>query len=90
MEFYLDEMFGTYCQKGDLEGLPIDIIERMVMYQHFQTGRADTSVFEKGRCAYSSRGGVDWCRTPEGANFWYNVLVEEDFSLYFKKYPRRG
>lgn len=84
----------SYLPKGDLTNFPKEIIAKLLEHQKNQTGKVDISVFEKNRMADLSGGGIFWANTPEGINFWNDILLNECFSTYFQRYPqdtfRRG
>ena len=74
---------------GDLEGYPIEIVQKMVDYQIKQTNKADVKVFIHTKNA-GLKGGFDWKKTVEGFDFWNDVLHHENFDLFFGKYPKEG
>lgn len=46
-------------------------------------------VFDKNNAAGKSSGGFTWESTPEGQDFWREVLCRNDaFDLFFEKYPK--
>lgn len=68
---------------GKLEGFPIEIVQRMVDYQ----ANPDVSVFQKRLGASSISGGFTWAMSPEGSDFWGDVIVNKQFNKFFEKYP---
>ena len=58
--------------KGQLEGVPNDIVERMMDCQEEQGNNRDASVFEKFGISSDVRGGFDWVDTKED-NIWGEV-----------------
>lgn len=73
-------------QQGDLENIPIEIIERMLEYQVEQGNPRDVTVFQNSAYKNKQFGGFDWTSTPEGADFWQTVLIEEKFDLFFDRH----
>lgn len=69
--------------KGQLEGFPKEIVEKMLDYQHRQGNKKNISIFENN----VSKGFI-WDETEEGYEFWEQVIKKEDFYVFFKKYPR--
>ena len=68
---------------GKLEGFPIEIVQRMVDYQ----ANPDVSVFQKRLGASSISGGFTWAMSPEGSDFWGDIIVNKQFNKFFEKYP---
>lgn len=76
---------GDYVPKGEIEGFPIEVVEKMVKYQIEEDGGFDIDGFEEDRM-----GGFTWKRTPEGKKFWGEVIINKNFDLFFSKYPKEG
>lgn len=72
--------------KGDIEGFPIEVVEKMLSYQQRQKGYSCVSIFCKSRG--DGNEGFDWYNTPEGFTFWEGVILNRNFDLFFKKYPK--
>lgn len=68
--------------------LPVEIQEKMLERQEEQTGKRDTSVFEKNIQAYDSIGGFTWNDTIEGVIFWGDVIFCEKLDVFYGKYPK--
>ena len=79
----------SYSPKGELEGFPKEIIARMLECQEEQGNPRDISVFERDRTAGQYVGGFARYETKEGNRFWYDVVNNKDFNLFFKKYPKQ-
>lgn len=60
--------------KGQIEGYPIEIVERMVFNQVAQKNQEDVSVFQVKVDANKANGGFNWKETPEGTGFWAKVI----------------
>lgn len=74
---------------GDIKDFPIEIAQKMVDYQVEQGNAPDVVTFQRNCFMSKDYGGVDWDKTDEGTDFWYNVIDLNDFELYFKKYPKK-
>ena len=68
---------------GELEGFPIEIAQKMVNYQ----ANPDVSVFQKCLDINHTLGGFTWAMSPEGSNFWNDVIINKKFNKFFEKYP---
>lgn len=77
-----------YKPKGELKGIPLEIIEKMLFYQEKQNSKQDLKVFEENITTGKKKGGFTWEDTPEGFSFWKWVLVDREFYEFFLKYPR--
>lgn len=73
---------------GDLENFPIEVVEKMLQEQYKQVGKINISVFQNYKRSDIQRGGFHWENTIEGHGFWYSVIVEEKFDVFFKYYPK--
>ena len=68
---------------GDLEGFPIEVVQKMLEEQVRQGYKANLTMFQEGR-----DDGFSWLDSPEGVDFWGRIIYEKNFDLFFKKYPR--
>lgn len=75
--------------KGQLEGFPTEIVEKMLYYQVEQGNKRDVTMFESKRCADKYSGGFQWEDTPERYDFWYNIITNKNFDLFFSHYPKQ-
>ena len=75
--------------KGEIKGFPEEVVAMMMKMQEWQTGERDITVFENDSCAPKISGGFDWADTPDGFDFWPQVIVYEDFDRFFKSYPHQ-
>lgn len=73
---------------GELENFPIEVVEKMLERQYEQVNKIDISVFQKYSRSDIQRGGFHWADTIEGHGFWYSVINEEKFDIFFKYYPK--
>jgi len=78
-----------YEQKGDLVGIPLEVISKMLQRQYEQTGKWDVEVFEKDITDDDRFGGFDWDDTIEKWPFWSETLIEKNFTDFFTRYPER-
>ena len=78
----------NYVPKGELEGFPIEVINKMLERQYEQTGEKDVSVFEIMPINDKPDGGFNWSDTKEGFSFWNDVIDDKDWDIFFKLYPK--
>lgn len=69
--------------------VPQEIVELMLQRQVEQGHLRDITVFQKDYSADKSTGGFTWEYTPEKGNFWNKVLSNQDFNIFFEKYPKK-
>ena len=85
-------MKGKTVEQSDLIGaikdFPIEVVQEMVNEQVRQGNKADVEVFQKRVYATRVCGGFDWDRSLVGLKFWMNVLLNERFDTFFKKYQK--
>lgn len=75
----------TYVPKGELKGIPNDIIKVMLQHQVEQGNPEDVTVFENSKNQGKIDGGFDWYKTPN-SNIWIDVLNKMDFKSFYKFY----
>lgn len=75
--------------KGDLEGFPKEVVNKMLDYQYEQTGKRDITVLEKNMESSTMCKVFDWGKTPEGYFFWGEVIVYRNFDVFFDRYPKK-
>jgi hypothetical protein len=73
---------------GKTEGFEIEIVQKMVEHQFAQTGKYDITVFQKLKSASKGLEGFNWILSPEGEDFWGQVILSKNFDLFFSKYPK--
>lgn len=97
------EWLLNYKPKGELVGIPIDIIDRMLDNQLAQGNPEDISVFENIRSAGSSTGGFNWSVSLErnllpkegmlsvysASSFWDKILDDKNFNVFYELYPKQ-
>jgi len=74
--------------ENKIANFPEEVKQKMLERQVEQGNKADITVFEKNEIALKKEDGFDWENTPEGEEFWDNVIIYEYFDLFFKKYPK--
>lgn len=77
-----------YIPKGELEGFPLEVIDKMIERQVEQNNEANVEVFEDENECNSLLGGFWWRKTIEGKSFWDKVILERKFDIFFEKYPK--
>lgn|SRR5574344_916969 len=75
---------------GDIEGFPIEVVQRMIECQVEQGNKADVSVFQNRKSCSGGSGGFEWCDTTERHDFWDKVILNRDFKIFFEKYPKEN
>lgn len=73
-----------YEPKGDLVGIPREVISVMLQNQYEQTGKWDVDMFKRTRW-----DGFSWNESNEGQVFWGEVLADKNFTPFFTRYPER-
>jgi len=83
---------NKYKPKGDLEGLPMEIIAIMLFEQVNQGNPLDVSVFESDRNSGSPNGGFTHRVTYLGNEFWKTVLDpamgDDGIHAFYDEYNR--
>ena len=74
--------------KKELEGFPTEVVEKMLERQVEQGNQRDVTVFEFAKRAGRGTKGFCWVETVEGQYFWEEVLENQNFELFFEKYPK--
>lgn len=69
----------------NIEGFPIEVVEKMLEKQQIQRGYTNITTLQDSVC-----GTFQWCNTSEGHDFWRKVILNKDFNLFFKKYPKKS
>lgn len=76
--------------KGQLEGFPKEVVEKMLERQVEQGNNWDFRVFEKERTWDKTHYGFNWEESVEGNSFWVDVISGKDFNRFFEKYPKKS
>lgn len=70
-----------------LEGFPIQVVELMLKRQVQQGNLENVCIFQNYSSADKSMNGFNWANTPEGGDFWTDVIHNHKFEVFFEKYP---
>lgn len=73
-------------KKDLIEGIkdfPIEVVEKMLEKMQEQRMSTDIKILQDTIC-----GAFQWDKTSEGYDFWKNVILYKNFSLFFEKYPK--
>ena len=70
-----------------VEGMPYAILNKMLDEQVRQGNEESIEPFVKNRLANKAEGGFNYTDTSDGYDFWIKVLEEENYELFFEKYP---
>ena len=85
-------MKGKTVEQSDLIGaikdFPIEVVQQMVNEQVRQGCNADVAVFQNSATMSCRYGGFTWGRTVRGEEFWYEVISNRRFKLFFQYYPK--
>lgn len=66
---------------GQIEGYPIEIVERMLYYQMEQGNQEDVEVFQNKVDSNLKSGGFNWSKSLEGIGFWSRVINGHIFDI---------
>ena len=72
--------------KGQIKGFPLEVISRMMDKQREQGEEPSHHVFVSNNCAGTVTGGFNWSETPEGGEFWNDVISNRYFDLFFERF----
>ena len=73
--------------ENKIKFLPKEIIDKMVERQVQQGNKPDVNVFNNYPAATYSDGGFDWCDSPEGDNFWSDIIEDMKLDKFYDLYP---
>ena len=69
---------------GEIKDFPIEVVQKMVDCQVEQWYKADVTAFQIGKIA-----GFLWRDSEDGQEFWESVILDMNFDVFFKKYPKK-
>lgn len=72
---------------GELSEFPLPIVQKMIEHQVMQGNPANVEVFQADPTTSRSDGGFEWEDSPEGWDFWDNVIEDMEFNVFFERYP---
>ena len=68
--------------------LPVEIQERMLDEQVRQGSPRNAEVFERDIKTDVFAGGFDWVESVEGYGFWAEIILNDNFAVFYEKYPK--
>ena len=74
--------------EGAIKGFPKEVVEKMLYNQVLQGNRRDVKNFEDNNSSTKPSGGFQWDKTEEGHKFWSDVILKENFDVFYNKYPK--
>ena len=74
---------------GKIQNFPIEVVEQMVKEQINQGNEPNVDLFARDKSALKSEGGFNWDCTRDGFRFWEKVIKEENFDIFFERYPHK-
>ena len=74
---------------GDIANFPIEVVEKMIEEQVAQGNCPNVEIFQKNVSADANDDGFTWGRTDDGEDFWLDIIDNDNFDLFFEKYPKR-
>lgn len=75
-------------EKNELEGFPREVIDLMLERQVEQGHPRNENVFRKNKEVTIDGGGFNWEDTIEKDWFWESVIRNQNFAVFFEKYPK--
>lgn len=72
---------------GDISVFPLGVVVKMLEEQEKQGNKPDVKVFQTNKLADNEHGGFYWDNTEDGDDFWYSIIEEDNFNIFYKKYP---
>lgn len=84
----LKYLSSDYVPKGDLKGFPLEVIDKMIQRQVEQGNAPNVEIFEKRSTRDDTHKGFWWDGTEEKHDFWKDVILNKNFYLFFKKFPK--
>ena len=72
---------------GELREFPLVVVQKMIERQVMQGNPANVKVFQADTTAEQLDGGFEWENSPEGWDFWNDVIVNMEFNVFFERYP---
>ena len=75
--------------KGELDGFPIEVVQKMVDSQVEQGNKANVKLFQESSNVGKMGGGFSWSETKEGRVFWDEVINDYRFDYFFAMFPKK-
>lgn len=73
----------------DLNGFPLEIIEKMIDNQVAQDNKPDVNIFKCFVATDRNSKGFNWNISKEGSDFWVDIISDRRFDVFFKRYPKK-
>lgn len=74
---------------GDIKDFPIEVVEKMIEEQVKQGNCPNVEAFQKYANTDVGDGGFNWYKSDGGSGFWIEVIENDNFELFFEKYPKK-
>ena len=71
----------------DLAGFPLGVVIKMMEEQEKQGNKSDIRIFQRNNAA-DKWYGFSWADSDDGTAFWHDIIVEQNFNLFYRKYPK--
>ena len=88
-EYMLDVIKGIDFD-GAIKGFPHEVVAMMMAEQWNQGNAPNLEVFEKNAQNSRGDGGFNWNISPEGDGFWTQVIDDENWAVFYEKYPKEN
>jgi hypothetical protein len=75
---------------GGIKDFPIEVVEKMIEEQVRQGCQPDVEAFQQYPSAGVRDNGFNWSDSKDGNDFWEEVIGEDNFDLFFEKYPKKN
>ena len=77
---------------GELDGVPMGVVVRMLEEQSLQGNKSDIIVFQHNITSDKHAGGFDWADSRDGMDFWHGLInpvksSPVDSTYFFKVHP---
>lgn len=76
---YPFEEFKEILINGEIERFPLEVVTAMLHQQKRQTGKTNLMTFIRDESCSAERGGFDWSETRQGYDYWYDIIMNQDF-----------
>ena len=81
-------LFRSLNKMTQFDKLPVEIQERMLDEQVRQGSPRNAEVFERDIKTDVFAGGFDWVESVEGYGFWAEIILNDNFAVFYEKYPK--
>ena len=69
----------NYQPKGQIDGFPVEIVDKMIEEQIAQGNRPDVTVFEHDAGQNKKGGGFEWSKSRQKEEYWQEVIGNRNF-----------